>query len=195
MSSEITDDSGAKLEPTRIFVCSSGDMIPERQATLRVIEALNRAAPGAARLEPYLWEENIHRFQGAQSYQGNIPLPAEFDIFLGFLFSRIGSRLTEEEYRRDIATKLTNLHASWAKDEPADLAALTQLATTLPPEALPPARRSRSSMPVTWRSGRAAKDGLASGSPSMARYPNWPCCAAIRTWSGARCLTGPGRGC
>lgn len=139
MSSEINDDSGAKLEPIRIFVCSSGDMIPERQGALRVIEALNHAAHGAARLEPYLWEENIHRFQGARSYQGNILLPAGFDIFLGFLFSRIGSRLTEEEYRRDIATKLPNLRASWGHDETAaaDLATLTQLAATLPPRALP----------------------------------------------------------
>ena len=139
MTGEITDDSGAKLKPIRIFVCSSGDMIAERQAALRVIEALNRAAHGAAQLEPYLWEENIHRFQGAHSYQGNIPLPAEFDIFLGFLFSRIGSRLTEEEYRRDIATKLTNLRASRAPDETtgSDLTTLTQLTTNLPPEALP----------------------------------------------------------
>jgi hypothetical protein len=106
MKGWIVSDSGAELEPIRIFVCSSGDMIAERQAALRVIEALNRAAHGEARLEPYLWEENTHRFQGARSYQGNIPLPAEFDIFLGFLFSCIGSRLTEEEYRRDIVAKL-----------------------------------------------------------------------------------------
>ncbi len=102
MTGEIASDSGAELKTIRIFVCSSGDMIAERQAALRTIEAINRAAQGEARLEPYLWEENTNRFQGARSYQGNIPLPAEFDIFLGFLFSRIGSRLTEEDYRRDI---------------------------------------------------------------------------------------------
>src|SRR6266404_7285802 len=112
MQGGIVSDSGAELAPIRIFVCSSGDMIAERQAALRVIEALNRAAHGEARLEPYLWEENTHRFQGAQSYQGNIPLPAEFEIFLGLLFSRIGSRLTEEEYRRDIMAKLSSLHTS-----------------------------------------------------------------------------------
>src|SRR5215831_1892334 len=98
MTGGIVSGSGAaELKSIRIFVCSSGDMIAERQAALRVIEAVNRAAKGAVRLEPYLWEENTYRFQGAQSYQANIPLPAEFDIFLGFLFSRIGSRLTEEE--------------------------------------------------------------------------------------------------
>lgn len=139
MTSEITDDGGAEIKPISIFICSSGDMIAERQAALRVIEALNRAAHGAARLEPYLWEENIHRFQGAQSYQGNIPLPAGFDIFLGFLFSRIGSRLTEEEYRRDIATKLADLRARWAPEETtaADLTALTRLTSDLSPDALP----------------------------------------------------------
>src|SRR6516162_164529 len=115
MKGGIAGGSGAELKPIRIFVCSSGDMIAERQAALRVVEAINRAAQDEARLEPYLWEENAHRFEGAQSYQGNIPLPAEFDIFLGFLFSRIGSQLTEEEYRRDILAKLANLSASPAQ--------------------------------------------------------------------------------
>jgi len=139
VTSDTTDDGRAEIKPISIFICSSGDMIAERQAALRVIEALNRAAHGAARLEPYLWEENIHRFQGGQSYQGNIPLPAGFDIFLGFLFSRIGSRLTDEEYRRDIATKLANLRERWARDETtaADLTALTRLTSDLPPDALP----------------------------------------------------------
>ena len=75
----------------------------------------------------------------AQSYQGNIPLPAEFDIFLGFLFSRIGSRLTEEEYRRDIMAKRANFHAAWTEDENvgADLMALTQLTADRPADSLP----------------------------------------------------------
>ena len=95
----------------------SGDMIAERQAALRVIEALNRAAHGGARLEPYLWEESTHRFQARSPIRGNIPLPAEFDVFLGFLFSRVGSRLTEEEYRRDITAKLANFRAAWTEKE------------------------------------------------------------------------------
>jgi hypothetical protein len=139
MKGGIAGGSGAELKPIRIFVCSSGDMIAERQAALRVVEAINRAAQDEARLEPYLWEENAHRFEGAQSYQGNIPLPAEFDIFLGFLFSRIGSRLTEEEYRRDLSTKVANFSASSASDDTAapDLMALTQLTADLPLERLP----------------------------------------------------------
>jgi hypothetical protein len=116
MKGWIASDTGPELRTIRIFVCSSGDMIAERQAALRVIEALNRAAHSEARLEPYLWEENTHCFQGARSYQGSIPLPAEFDVFLGFLFSRIGSRLTEEEYRRDILAKLANVCTSRAQD-------------------------------------------------------------------------------
>lgn len=139
MMAGIPEVSGAELKPVRIFISSSGDMVAERQAALRVIEVLNRAAHGAARLDPYLWEENTHRFQGAQSYQGNIPLPAEFDIFLGFLFSRIGSRLTEEEYRRDIVTKVAALRANQADEGAgaADLAALTDLTADLAPEQLP----------------------------------------------------------
>jgi len=139
MTDGTTIDSAAELKPIRIFVGSPGDMVAERQAALRVIEVVNRAAQGVARLEPYLWEENAHRFLGAQSNQGNTPLPAEFDIFLGFLFSRIGTRLTAEEYRRDIVAKLTNLYAGWTQDETAapDLMALTQLTADLPAEALP----------------------------------------------------------
>src|SRR5277367_5747378 len=139
MTGGSVSESAAELKPIRIFICSSGDMIAERQAALRVIEAVNRAAHGAAWLEPYLWEEHTHRFQGAQSYQGNIPLPAEFDIFLGFLFSRIGSRLTVEEYRRDILAKRANFPAEAARDESAapDLMALTQLTAQLPADALP----------------------------------------------------------
>jgi hypothetical protein len=101
MTNGTTSDSGAELKPIRIFVCSPGDMIAERQAALRVIEALNRAAHDAARLEPYLWEENTHRFQGAQAYQGNIPLPTEFDIFLGFLFSPNYRRLQQLKTKYD----------------------------------------------------------------------------------------------
>jgi hypothetical protein len=139
MAGDIDSAIGAELKTIRIFVCSSGDMIAERQVALRVIVAINRAAQGEARLQPYLWEENTHRFQGAQSYQGNIPLPAEFDIFLGFLFSRIGSQLTEEEYRRDILAKLANLSASPAQGGAVapDFIGLTQLSAVLPAESLP----------------------------------------------------------
>lgn len=52
MTHETTTDSAAELKPIRIFVCSSGDMIAERQAALRVIETLNRTAHGAARSNP-----------------------------------------------------------------------------------------------------------------------------------------------
>ena len=129
----------AEIKPISIFICSSGDMIAERQAALRVIEVLNGAAHGAARLEPYLWEENIHRFQGAQACTratSRCP-PASTSSWASG--SRIGSRLTEEEYRRDVATKLTDLRARWAPDETsaADLAALTRLTSELRPDALP----------------------------------------------------------
>ena len=55
------------------------------------------------------------------------------------MFSRIGSRLTEEEYRRDIMAKLANFHAAWTEDENvgADLMALTQLTADRPADSLP----------------------------------------------------------
>jgi hypothetical protein len=179
----IATDTGAELRTIRIFVCSSGDMIAERQAALRVIEAINRAAHGEARLEPYLWEENTHRFQGAQSYQGNIPLPAEFEIFLGFLFSRIGSRLTEEEYRRDIVTKLSSLSARLEQETTApDLMGLTQVTSDLPAEALPTGttfeiinardaatQAGSDGRPCLWLAvNGATPDGLTSRDPNVA---------------------------
>jgi hypothetical protein len=188
MTGGIVSDIGAELKPIRIFVCSSGDMIAERQAALRVIEALNRAVHGEARLEPYMWEENIHRFQGAQSYQGNIPLAAEFDIFLGFLFSRVGSRLTEEEYRRDIVAKLASLAASWTQDGTTDpdLMELTQLSVDRPIEALPTGttfeiinardaaqRSGGDGRPCLWLAVNGAiPDGLTSTDPAVAE-PIW----------------------
>lgn len=136
MSDDATTSSEAELQRVRIFICSSGDMIAERQAALRVITAVNRAAHGAVQLDPYLWEEHAHLFQADRSYQGNIPLPAEFDIFLGFLFSRIGSRLTEEEYRHDILTRLEGFPVMDEAGAP-DRMALTYLSAELPAEALP----------------------------------------------------------
>jgi len=68
-------------------------MIAERQAELRVIESLNRAAHGAALLEPYLWEENTYCLQGAQVFS-RIWCPSSFvtggDARIG---QRIGRRL------------------------------------------------------------------------------------------------------
>jgi hypothetical protein len=55
---------------------------------------------------------------GRSVLSGNVQLSAELDIFLGFLFCRIGSRVREQ-------------------DTAADLTMLTQLTTTLPPEDLP----------------------------------------------------------
>src|SRR5271156_6368338 len=46
MTGGSVSESAAELKPIRIFICSSGDMIAERQAALCVIEAVNRAAHG-----------------------------------------------------------------------------------------------------------------------------------------------------
>jgi hypothetical protein len=49
MMNGIATETGAELKTIRIFVCSSGDMIPERRVALRVIEAINRVALGEVR--------------------------------------------------------------------------------------------------------------------------------------------------
>lgn len=50
-------------------------MIADRQVALRVIEAINRAAHGETRLEPYLWEENTYPLSGGAVLSGQHPAP------------------------------------------------------------------------------------------------------------------------
>ncbi len=59
---------------------------------------------------PYRWEDNVAGFDPARAYRLNIPLPADSDIFLGFLFSHVGSALTRNEYERDLREALDRDH-------------------------------------------------------------------------------------
>jgi predicted ATP-grasp superfamily ATP-dependent carboligase len=76
MTDGSTIDSAAELKPIRIFVGSPGDMIAERQAALRVIEAVNRAAQGTARLsrQAAFLRELIEQLEAElSSYRLNTP--------------------------------------------------------------------------------------------------------------------------
>ncbi|MCZ8148168.1 MAG: hypothetical protein O9325_10015 [Roseomonas sp.] len=113
-------------------------MLPERRVALRVIQEIAEAARDQASITAYRWEDSLRHFRGDQSYQGNIPLPETFDIFLGFLHSRIGTPLSAETYRALMADSLTALRAlDGAAGADADAEQLSALSERLPPAALP----------------------------------------------------------
>lgn len=74
-----------------IFLSSPGDVAHERKIAREVIDQLNGEFAGALRLEAYFWE--YEPFDFSKSFQAQIPNPADFDVVLCFLWSRLGSRL------------------------------------------------------------------------------------------------------
>lgn len=86
----------------RIFVSSPSDVRPERAATLRALELLNRRYMGLLKLEGVYWEE--HFFPSTVDFQTwideRIP-PWECDLVICILWSRIGTPLAESWPARD----------------------------------------------------------------------------------------------
>jgi CheY-like chemotaxis protein len=83
----------------RIFVSSPGDVIPERRVLKTVIERLNEEFSGQAYLIPILWEEEP--LLASDTFQAQIHPPRDTDIYIGILWSRIGSPLPESILRPD----------------------------------------------------------------------------------------------
>jgi hypothetical protein len=84
----------------KIFVSSPGDVGREREITQRVISRLQGEFSTRARLDPYFWEHEP-MLANAGDYKENIPAPADFDIFLCLLWSRLGSRLGAKHRTRE----------------------------------------------------------------------------------------------
>src|ERR1051326_8496532 len=83
----------------RVFVSSPGDVGREREVATRVIARISAEFAGRATVEPYFWEhEPMH---AGADFQGQIPPPARFHIFIGILWSRLGSRLHSQHARPD----------------------------------------------------------------------------------------------
>ena len=74
-----------------IFLSSPGDVAHERRISREVINRLNAEFAGRVSLETYFWE--YEPFDFSKSFQAQIPNPADFDVVLCFLWSRLGSRL------------------------------------------------------------------------------------------------------
>ncbi len=83
----------------QIFISSPGDVIPERRVLKAVIARLNEEFSGKAYLIPILWEEEP--LLASDTFQAQIHPPRETDIYIGILWSRIGSPLPETILRPD----------------------------------------------------------------------------------------------
>ena len=75
----------------RIFISSPGDVRAEREITQQVIHRLQSMFAGRANLETYLWEHEP--LLAGSSFPENIPNPADCDIFICILWTRLGTRL------------------------------------------------------------------------------------------------------
>ena len=92
---EGTDD----MSTLRIFVSSPGDVGEERALVEAVIRRLQGLFAQRVRLEPIFWEHEPLR--ATQSFQEQIRLPSETDIFICILWSRLGTRLPRSITRPD----------------------------------------------------------------------------------------------
>ncbi len=118
----------------RVFVASPGDVQPERDAVDEVVEELNATwASRPYRLEVIRWERNARPGVGSDA-QGviNEQIQDDYDIFLGVLWSRCGTRTpraesgTIEDFRiahaRYVAEPNSLRLMMYFKDEPVPVA-------------------------------------------------------------------------
>jgi DNA-binding response OmpR family regulator len=82
-----------------VFISSPGDVIPERRMLKAVIGRLNEEFTGRAYLIPILWEEEP--LLASDTFQAQIHPPRDTDIYIGILWSRIGSPLPDTILRED----------------------------------------------------------------------------------------------
>jgi hypothetical protein len=83
----------------RVFISSPGDVIPERVMAKSVITLLNEEFAGKVFMIPILWEEEP--LVASDTFQAQIEQPSKADIYIGILWSRIGSELPESVLRED----------------------------------------------------------------------------------------------
>ena len=87
------------MRTIRIFVSSPGDVQLERLKAAEVVERIQGEVSAHAKLMPYFWEHEP--MLATKDFQQNIPSPAEFDIVVCILWSRLGSRLHSKHRRHD----------------------------------------------------------------------------------------------
>lgn len=90
------------MERVRIFISSPGDVAEERQRCFAVVEQLQAEFGDQLLLEPLLWEQEP--LLASADFQSQIRSPADFDIFVNILCSRLGSPLGPQFTRDDGST-------------------------------------------------------------------------------------------
>jgi CheY-like chemotaxis protein len=83
----------------KVFISSPGDVIAERQVVKAVLSRLNDEFSGRAILIPILWEEEP--LLASDTFQAQIHPPRQTEIYVGILWSRIGSPLPASITRAD----------------------------------------------------------------------------------------------
>lgn len=83
----------------KVFISSPGDVIPERLIVKSVLGRLNDEFTGRALMIPILWEEEP--LLASDTFQAQIHPPRETEIYIGILWSRIGSPLPDTITRPD----------------------------------------------------------------------------------------------
>jgi len=83
----------------RIFISSPGDVGQERVIAERVIERLQGEFAGRATLKPVRWEREPLR--ATEHFQEQITAPAETDVALFILWSRLGTPLPEDKFQKE----------------------------------------------------------------------------------------------
>jgi WD40 repeat protein len=82
----------------RVFLSSPGDVGLERLLAVRVLERLQGEFAAAVVLEPILWEDLPLR--ATEHFQEQIVPPSQTDIVVAILWSRLGTRLPADKFRR-----------------------------------------------------------------------------------------------
>lgn len=89
----------AEISTIRIFISSPGDVFEERTLAQRVIERVQSEFAGRAVLEPIFWEHEP--LLATATFQTQITRPAEADVMVAILWSRLGTRLPRDFTRAD----------------------------------------------------------------------------------------------
>jgi WD40 repeat protein len=90
------------MKTIRIFISSPGDVGRERELAGRIIARVQASFGRQVTLESYFWEHEPMR--ATTDFQSNISDPAEFDVVVCILWSRLGSRLHSQHQRPDGTT-------------------------------------------------------------------------------------------
>lgn len=96
MEKELGANKG--IQVIRIFVSSPGDMNVERDLVMSICRRVQGQFSAYFKIEPYYWE-NAPMY-ASKDYQECIEPPENFDLYLGMLWSRLGTRLHPGRHHR-----------------------------------------------------------------------------------------------